>query len=82
MSPTGVGARASSESPEVGTIDMKLEVVTLPVSDVDRAKSFVSERRSHLTYASFNDPDGYGWLLQQVTMADVKDIVVPVRSSP
>ena len=28
------------ETPEVGTIDMKLEVVTLPVSDVDRAKSF------------------------------------------
>ena len=31
---------ASTEVPEVGTIDMKLEVVTLPVSDVDRAKSF------------------------------------------
>ena len=30
----------STEVPEVGTIDMKLEVVTLPVSDVDRAKSF------------------------------------------
>jgi catechol 2,3-dioxygenase-like lactoylglutathione lyase family enzyme len=30
----------STEIPEVGTIDMKLEVVTLPVSDVDRAKSF------------------------------------------
>ena len=26
--------------PEAGTIDMKLEVVTLPVSDVDRAKRF------------------------------------------
>jgi catechol 2,3-dioxygenase-like lactoylglutathione lyase family enzyme len=31
---------SSTEVPEVGTIDMKLEVVTLPVSDVDRAKSF------------------------------------------
>ena len=30
----------STETPEVGTIDMKLEVVTVPVSDVDRAKSF------------------------------------------
>jgi catechol 2,3-dioxygenase-like lactoylglutathione lyase family enzyme len=30
----------STEIPEVGTIDMKLEVVTLPVSDVDRAKRF------------------------------------------
>jgi catechol 2,3-dioxygenase-like lactoylglutathione lyase family enzyme len=33
MSPTG-------ESTEVGTIDMKIEVVALPVSDVDRAKAF------------------------------------------
>ena len=30
----------STEVPEPGTIAMKLEVVTLPVSDVDRAKSF------------------------------------------
>ena len=30
----------STEVPEAGTIDMKLEVVTLPVSDVDRAKAF------------------------------------------
>jgi len=137
---------------EGGTIEMKLEVVTIPVSDVDRAKRFyqslgwrldadftigdevravqftptrsnasvafgkgltsaepgsaqrlelvvsdidaarddlirrgveVSElfhlgdsglepgpdpdRRSYLTYASFNDPDGNGWLLQEVT---------------
>jgi catechol 2,3-dioxygenase-like lactoylglutathione lyase family enzyme len=28
------------ETPRPGTIDMKLEVVTLPVSDVDRAKRF------------------------------------------
>jgi catechol 2,3-dioxygenase-like lactoylglutathione lyase family enzyme len=139
------------ETREVGTIDMKLEVVTLPVSDVDRAKSFYQslgwrldadlvfgddiravqftpthsgcsisfgkgitsaepgsvqrlelvvsdietaredlirrgvevselfhrgesglapgpdpERRSYFTYASFSDPDGNGWLLQEV----------------
>src|SRR5271166_5911832 len=30
----------SNETPRPGTIDMNLEVVTLPVSDVDRAKSF------------------------------------------
>ena len=40
MASTGVGSSASTETPEIGTIDMKLEVVTLPVSDVDRAKSF------------------------------------------
>jgi catechol 2,3-dioxygenase-like lactoylglutathione lyase family enzyme len=142
---------ASTESPKVGTIDMKLEVVTLPVSDVDRAKSFYQslgwrldadfdlgkdiravqltpthsgcsiafgkglttaepgsaqrlelvvsdidaaredlvsrgvevselfhldengvapgpdpERRSYLTYASFSDPDGNSWLLQEI----------------
>jgi catechol 2,3-dioxygenase-like lactoylglutathione lyase family enzyme len=148
---TGASAGTSTEVPEVGTIDMKLEVVTLPVSDVDRAKGFYQglgwrldadfvfgddvravqltpphsacsisfgkglttaepgsaqrfelvvsdieaaredltsrgvevselfhrdgaellpgpdpERRPYLTYASFSDPDGNGWLLQEV----------------
>jgi catechol 2,3-dioxygenase-like lactoylglutathione lyase family enzyme len=151
MSTTDAGSAASAESTELSTIDMKLEVVTLPVSDVDRAKSFYlglgwrldadlafgdiravqltpprsecsisfgkglttaepgsaqrmelvvsdieaardeligrgvevselfhrdggnllpgpdPERRSYLTYASFSDPDGNGWLLQEVT---------------
>jgi catechol 2,3-dioxygenase-like lactoylglutathione lyase family enzyme len=40
MSSTDVTAEASAESAEAGTIDMKLEVITIPVSDVDRAKSF------------------------------------------
>jgi catechol 2,3-dioxygenase-like lactoylglutathione lyase family enzyme len=146
-----VSTDTSTQTPEVGTVDMKLEVVTLPVSDVDRAKRFyqglgwrldadlafgddiravqltpprsscsiafgkglttaepgsaqrlelvvhdidaaredlisrgaeVSElfhrdggrfapgpdpqRRSYLTYATFNDPDGNGWLLQEI----------------
>ena len=39
MSTTGVTDTAT-HVPEVGTVDMKLEVVTLPVSDVDRAKEF------------------------------------------
>ena len=138
-------------STEVGTADMKLEVVTLPVSDVDRAKVFYEslgwrldadivrgenfrvvqltpphsacsisfgkglttaepgtaqrlllvvsdidaaradlidrgvevsgvfhleggpvpgrdpQGRSYQTYASFSDPDGNGWLLQEIT---------------
>jgi len=139
------------EMPEVGSIAMKLEVVTLPVADVDRAKRFYlslgwrldadfafsddvrgvqmtpphsecsihfgtgittaepgsvqrvvlavddinvarwdliargvavselfhreggeyppgpdPERRTYMTYASFSDPDGNGWLLQEV----------------
>jgi catechol 2,3-dioxygenase-like lactoylglutathione lyase family enzyme len=40
MSSTDVGSAGSVEAPEVSAIDMKLEVVTLPVSDVDRAKDF------------------------------------------
>jgi catechol 2,3-dioxygenase-like lactoylglutathione lyase family enzyme len=150
MSDTGVDADTSSETPEVATIAMKLEVVTLPVSDVDRAKRFYQslgwrldadiavgdtfrvvqltpyhsecsisfgkglttaepgsaqrlllvvsdidaaredlisrgvevselfhlaggrvagpdpERRSYQTYASFSDPDGNAWLLQEI----------------
>ncbi len=151
MASTDASSNTSMEMPEAGTIDMKLEVVTLPVSDVDRAKRFyqslgwrldadivvgdafrvvqltpphspcsvafgkgvttgepgsvqrlllavsdidaaradlvsrgveVSEvfhlagrrvpgpdpqGRSYQTYASFSDPDGNGWLLQQIT---------------
>ena len=150
MSTTDVNPDASSETP-LGTVDMKLEVVTLPVSDVDRAKRFYQglgwrldgdlalgggvravqltpphsqasivfgtglttaepgsvqrlelvvsdieaaredlisrgvevgepfhvdggrvpgvdpQRRSYLSYATFSDPDGNGWLLQEVT---------------
>jgi catechol 2,3-dioxygenase-like lactoylglutathione lyase family enzyme len=40
MTSTDAGTSTPSGSPEVGTCDMKLEVVTLPVSDIDRAKSF------------------------------------------
>jgi catechol 2,3-dioxygenase-like lactoylglutathione lyase family enzyme len=40
MSSTGVGTDTATEIPEGGTVDMKLEVVTLAVSDVDRAKAF------------------------------------------
>src|SRR3954453_22806993 len=34
------GSSPSTETTDLSTIDMKLEVVTLPVSDVDRAKRF------------------------------------------
>ena len=40
MSSTGVGTDTSTGTPEAGSVDMKLEVVTLAVSDVDRAKAF------------------------------------------
>src|SRR6201995_4866323 len=37
---TDVSSAAAEAMPEAATVDLKLEVVTLPVSDVDRAKSF------------------------------------------
>src|SRR5829696_4055840 len=40
MSSTGTRRDIATEIPEVGTVDMKLEVVTVPVADVDRAKRF------------------------------------------
>ena len=150
MTSTDASGSASAQMPEAGTIDMKLEVMTLPVSDVDRAKRFYQslgwrldadiavgdafrvvqltptqsacsvafgkgvttgepgsvqrlilavddidaaradlvrrgievsglfhlaggpvpgpdpEGRSYQTYASFSDPDGNGWLLQEI----------------
>jgi hypothetical protein len=40
---------------ERAIVDMKLEGVVMPVSDVDRAKAF------------YRDPDGNGWVLQELT---------------
>jgi catechol 2,3-dioxygenase-like lactoylglutathione lyase family enzyme len=40
MSSSRPGTDASGEAPKPGNIDMALEVVTLPVSDIDRAKRF------------------------------------------
>jgi catechol 2,3-dioxygenase-like lactoylglutathione lyase family enzyme len=40
MSSTRVSSESATGTNDPGTVDMKLEVVTLPVSDVDRAKSF------------------------------------------
>ena len=154
MSDTLVRSEAASETPDGAAVDIKLEVVVIPVSDVDRAKRFYGglgwrldadftrrrlscgpvyasglrhvrcssarghrgrararpsgactsscrtsrqratnslvaasrsakcstmpagkagvsgpdpERRSYCSWASFSDPDGNGWLLQEVT---------------
>jgi catechol 2,3-dioxygenase-like lactoylglutathione lyase family enzyme len=40
MSTSHASSQKSIEVPEAATIDMKLEVVNVPVSDVDRAKRF------------------------------------------
>ena len=155
MSTIDMGTETQVQLPETGTVDFKLEVVVVPVADVDRAKQFyvslgwredadiagpqgyravqftppgstvsilignkgvtpaepgsvaglllavddidaaraelighgvdvsevfhdaggslgggfiaASERRSYASYASFSDPDGNGWLLQELT---------------
>ena len=40
MSPIDVSSETSAQTAETGTVDYKLEVVALPVSDVERAKQF------------------------------------------
>jgi catechol 2,3-dioxygenase-like lactoylglutathione lyase family enzyme len=40
MAGTDAASNTSTEMPEAGTVDMKLEVVTVPVTDIDRAKRF------------------------------------------
>ena len=37
---TAVRPNTATNDPRVGTVDLKLEVVTIPVSDVDRAQAF------------------------------------------
>ena len=150
MTSADVSPATATEMPEAGTVDMKLEVITVPVSDIDRAQRFYQslgwrldadiavgdafrvvqltpthsscsvafgkgvttdepgsvqrlilavydidaaradlvsrgveisglfhlaggrvpgpdpEGRSYQTYASFSDPDGNGWLLQEI----------------
>ena len=43
MSSTQVRSETANETPRARTVDMKLEVVVIPVSDVDRAKRFYGD---------------------------------------
>jgi catechol 2,3-dioxygenase-like lactoylglutathione lyase family enzyme len=40
MSTTAIGSKDATADARVGQADMKLEVITIPVSDIDRAKEF------------------------------------------
>jgi catechol 2,3-dioxygenase-like lactoylglutathione lyase family enzyme len=40
MSTTAIRSQDATTDPRVGKVDMKLEIVVIPVSDVDRAKEF------------------------------------------
>jgi predicted enzyme related to lactoylglutathione lyase len=44
-------------------MDWTLEVIVIPVTDVDRAKQFYSEQ------LRFTDPDGNNWAVQEVPAA-------------
>ena len=43
MSTTQMSKEHATETPTAATVDLKLEVVVIPVSDVDRAKRFYAE---------------------------------------
>lgn len=66
MASTNVGDATSPEMAKPGTIDLGLELVTLPVADVERAKRFY---------------ESLGWRLDadivRGDMAEAKHIVVP-----
>jgi hypothetical protein len=52
-------------------MDYKLELMLIPVADVDRAKKFYlegphPERENYQSFADFTDSDGNIWLLQEV----------------
>src|SRR4051812_3792470 len=57
MSTTAVRSNAATIEPGVAKIDMKLEVVTVPVSDVDRAKEFYGGRLGWRLDADFSGGD-------------------------
>jgi hypothetical protein len=59
MSSTNVETEGSAEAPEPGTIDISAGTeARVPGPDPDG--------RSYFTWASFTDPDGNGWLLQEL----------------
>jgi len=58
MSNVGVSSERRTTSPDTRRVDMKLEVVVLPVADVDRAKAFYSQLGWRLD-AEFAAGDGF-----------------------
>jgi hypothetical protein len=82
MTSTDVSSQTAPQSPEAGTVDMKLELIGrgVDVSEVFHygGRPFHSagtearvpgpdpQGRSYATWASFSDPDGNGWLLQEI----------------
>ncbi len=59
MSTTDIRSDDATATASVATVDMKLEVIVIPVSDVDRAKQFY-ERLGWRLDGDFRDPSGKG----------------------
>jgi catechol 2,3-dioxygenase-like lactoylglutathione lyase family enzyme len=59
MSTTDTRGKDASATAEVGTVDMRLEVVVIPVSDVDRTKQFYEGLGWRLD-GDFRDENGRG----------------------
>jgi catechol 2,3-dioxygenase-like lactoylglutathione lyase family enzyme len=57
MGSTAVRSNSAAGEPGVGQVDMRLEVVAIPVSDVDRAKEFYGSLGWRLD-ADFSSDDG------------------------
>jgi catechol 2,3-dioxygenase-like lactoylglutathione lyase family enzyme len=64
MSSTKTSTERAPQSPKAATVDLKLEVVVIPVSDVDRAKRFYEGLGWRLD-ADF--PAGDNWRVVQMT---------------
>lgn len=59
MSTVDASTEGATTSLEAGTLDLRLEVVVLPVSDVDRAKDFYTTRLRCRLDADFSGPDEF-----------------------
>lgn len=57
------GDRRHQMEREELAVDWKLELVAVPVTDVDRAKAFYTDKGS---FVFFSDPDGNRWAVQQI----------------
>jgi catechol 2,3-dioxygenase-like lactoylglutathione lyase family enzyme len=64
MSGTQMSREASAQVPAAATVDLKLEVVVIPVADVDRAKAFYQSLGWRVDADFSNGPD---WRAVQVT---------------
>lgn len=61
--------RNDEASANIAAVDMKLEVVVIPVSDIDRATEFyrTADRTVRPKMKDLAHPDGNSWLLQEIT---------------